>query len=64
MEHYDEYLNRVQWKPSEKLHTWVASRIIKEFDNRVGIQGKNVLEVGTGTGRLASALQAGGGCGL
>ena len=60
MEHYDEYLNRVQWKPSEKLHTWVASRIIKEFDNRVGIQGKNVLEVGTGTGRLASALQAGG----
>jgi SAM-dependent methyltransferase len=60
MEHYDEYLDRVQWKPAEKLHTWVASRIIKEFDKRTGIQGKSVLEVGTGTGRLAHALQVGG----
>jgi len=60
MEHYDEYLDRVQWKPAEKLHTWVASRIISEFDKRAGIQGKSVLEVGTGTGRLAHALQAGG----
>ena len=60
MEHYDEYLNRVQWKPAEKLHAWVASRIIREFDNRTGIQGKKVLEIGTGTGRLARALKAGG----
>jgi hypothetical protein len=60
MGNYGEYLDRVQWKPSEKLHTWVASRIIKEFDKRTGIQGKSVLEVGTGTGRLAHALQVGG----
>jgi predicted RNA methylase len=64
MEHYDEYLDRVQWKSAEKLHMWMASRIIREFDNRTGIQGKKVLEIGTGTGRLAYALQAGGGCGL
>jgi SAM-dependent methyltransferase len=57
MEHYDEYLDRVQWKPPERLHTWVASRIIREFDKRTGLQGKSVLELGTGTGRLAHALQ-------
>jgi SAM-dependent methyltransferase len=61
MEHYDEYLDRVQWKPAEKLQKWVASRIIRVFDKRTGIQGRSVLEVGTGTGRLAHALKAWGG---
>jgi|LauGreSuBDMM15SN_2_FD.fasta_scaffold03179_4 SAM-dependent methyltransferase len=60
MEHYDEYHDRVQWKPSEKLHTWVAVRIIREFAKRSGIQGKSVLEIGSGTGRLARALHTGG----
>ena len=61
MEHYDEYLDRVEWNPAERLHMWVASRIIREFDNRTSIQGKKVLEIGTGTGRLAHALHARGG---
>lgn len=57
MEHYDEYLGRAQWKLSEKLHNWVASRIVAEFDKHSNIQGKSVLEIGVGTGRLAFALQ-------
>jgi len=28
MKHYDECLVRVEWKPSEKLHPWVSSRIV------------------------------------
>ena len=57
-EHYDEYLSRAQWKPSEKLHNWVASRIVAEFNKHLNIQGKSILEIGTGTGRLANALQS------
>ena len=57
MEHYDEYLNRAKWKPSEKLHHWVSSKIATEFDKHSNIQGKSILEIGTGTGRLAHALQ-------
>ena len=56
-EHYDEYFNRVQWKPSENLHNWMASRIIAEFNKYLNIQGKSILEIGTGTGRLANVLQ-------
>jgi SAM-dependent methyltransferase len=60
MEQYDEYLDRVQWKPSEKIQMLVVSRIVREFDKRIGLQGASVLEIGTGTGKLAHALQAGG----
>ena len=55
--HYDEYLERVQWEPAEKIHSWVASRLAREFDNRTDLQGKVILEIGTGTGRLAKALK-------
>ena len=60
MEQYDEYLDRVRWKPSEKIQMLVVSRIVREFDKRIGLQGTSVLEIGTGTGKLAHALQAGG----
>ncbi len=55
--HYDEYLERVQWKPAEKIHSWVASRLAREFDKWTDLQGKVILEIGTGTGRLAQALK-------
>jgi ubiquinone/menaquinone biosynthesis C-methylase UbiE len=57
MGHYDEYLDRAQWNPSEKLHDWVANRIVSQFDRYSGIQGMSILEIGTGTGRLACTLQ-------
>ncbi len=56
-DHYDEYLDRVRWEPSEKLHDWVTSRIVREFSKHWSIQGKSILEIGTGSGRLANALQ-------
>jgi SAM-dependent methyltransferase len=57
MEYYDEYLDRTDWELAEKLHNWLALRIIQEFDKRSNIKGKNLLEVGTGTGRLARAAK-------
>ena len=57
MDHYGEYLDRVRWEPSDKLHDWVTSRIVTEFSKHLSIQGKSILEIGTGTGRLANALQ-------
>jgi SAM-dependent methyltransferase len=57
MNYYDEYIERVQWKPAEKVHSWVASQLAREFDKRTDLQGKVILEIGTGMGRLANALQ-------
>lgn len=57
MEHYDEYLGRARWQPAEKLHDWLASRVVNEFDKRAALKERNVLEIGTGTARLAKALK-------
>ena len=57
MEHYDEYLDRARWQPAEKLHHWLASRVVNEFDKRAELKERNVLEIGTGTARLAKALK-------
>lgn len=57
MDAYDEYFKRAYWGPSEGLHTWVAKRIISQLNSVNTVKEKNVLEIGTGTGRLAQQLK-------
>jgi SAM-dependent methyltransferase len=60
MEHYDEYLERVNWEPSNGLHLWVAKRLMKSFAFHAKFEFKSslsFLEIGVGTGRIATALK-------
>lgn len=56
---YNEYLERVNWGPSERMHRWVARRTMKEFLRVEGLSASdlNLMEIGTGSGRIASASQ-------
>lgn len=63
MEHYDEYLQRVNWKPSEPLHNWTAARIVENFTSKTGhlvdwsSPELQLVEIGTGTGRIAKVIR-------
>ena len=61
MEHYDEYLDRVNWGPSEPLHNWLAHRIItilvRKLDIKPNDSNFSICEIGSGTGRIATAIQ-------
>ncbi len=59
MSFYGEYLNRASWAPSEKLHLWIAEKMIKQCIKYAQKDFSDVyfLEIGTGTGRIASQLK-------
>ena len=55
MEVYDSYLDRNSWEASEPLHRWVARRALKNFQRFAHRSAEecDLLEIGTGTGRVA-----------
>lgn len=55
MNQYDVYQKKVTWDFSEPLHLWLARRIVKNFQDIVDLNESEsrVLEIGSGTGRLA-----------
>ena len=60
IEYYDEYLSRIIFPPSEKLHQWLANRLIKSFESKIGINkdfSYKFLEIGAGSGRIAKSLK-------
>lgn len=58
MSQYDAYNDKVSWDYSEGLHNWLAKRIVKNLVKKGGItpHDSKVLEVGSGTGRLAKVF--------
>ena len=63
MEHYGEYLQRVNWGPSERLHNWIAARIVENFESKTrhlvdwSSPSFSLIEIGTGTGRIAKVIR-------
>jgi len=57
---YDSYLGRSHWEPSEPLHRWVARRALVSLGVVAGRPAHecDLLEIGTGTGRVAVAAKA------
>lgn len=53
---YDSYAARADWAPAERLHAWNARRLLANLSALTGLgPGSSLLEVGTGTGRVARA---------
>lgn len=52
---YDSYADKAEWDPSERLHDWVAGRVLDLFAQTTNLDpaSSTLLEVGTGTGRIA-----------
>ncbi len=59
---YEAHAEQMMWAPSEGLHIWIAARVLRAFVAQSGIQpeGSSLLEVGTGSGRIARAAVAQG----
>lgn len=54
---YDHYATKADWDRSENLHRWNARRLLHHLAATTGLDpaASTLLEVGTGTGRIASA---------
>lgn len=53
---YDAYAAKADWDRSERLHRWNARRLLHHLTATTGLPERaSLLEVGTGTGRVASA---------
>lgn len=53
---YDAYADKADWQRSEGLHAWNARRLLAHLTRVTGLPaGSSLLEVGTGTGRVARA---------
>jgi hypothetical protein len=57
---YDQYATKANWDRSERLHRWNARRLLQHLAATTGLDpaASTLLEVGTGTGRVASAASA------
>lgn len=58
---YDAYAAKADWDRSERLHAWNARRLLHHLRRTTGLpSGSSLLEIGTGTGRVAhAAVEAG-----
>lgn len=54
---YDSYANKVTWDRSERLHEWNADRLLRRFAESLAMVPSEsaLLEIGTGSGRIARA---------
>lgn len=59
---YDSYADKVNWDRSERLHEWNAQRILHLFAATAHLDPveSTLLEIGTGSGRVARAAVAAG----
>ena len=62
VDQYEAHAKEMMWSPSEGLHLWVATRVLQAFAKESGIRPErsNLLEIGTGSGRIARAALAQG----
>ena len=62
MDAYGAHADNMMWEPTEKVHQWASSRVLTAFTLRSGVlpSESSLLEVGTGSGRIArSAIDQG-----